>query len=208
AADPAGSQPRGHGEIRTPGPWVQPAPQRRAGRPGRLPAGSAGRIPRTPASQRRDPHGRPGRRAGPGDTVRPRVLGTLVQPVLRGTGSGSIAGGARRAGEATGRARRGDGRALPAAAAPSTDVRPAAVAWVLADPGLSLSSKLGLFASIAAVAAIWLRRPIAAWLLLALLPFSGVSISEGVGFLRWATVIVIGAWFLAVLLHEPAASLR
>jgi O-Antigen ligase len=58
------------------------------------------------------------------------------------------------------------------------------------------------------VVAICLYRPLAGILLLGLLPFSGVSITDGVGFLRWATVIVVGAWLLAVVLAEPVRVLR
>lgn len=83
-----------------------------------------------------------------------------------------------------------------------------AVAWLLATPWGSPTTKLGLLSIPVIVVAILLYRPIAGILLLGLLPFSGVSITEGVGFLRWATVIVVGAWLLAVLLAEPIRVLR
>ena len=41
-----------------------------------------------------------------------------------------------------------------------------------------------------------------------LLPFSGISIAEGVGLFKWTTVVVIGLWFLAVLLLESISVLR
>jgi len=83
-----------------------------------------------------------------------------------------------------------------------------AVSWLLANPTLSLSAKLGLLGSVVVVVAVWLHPPAAGLVLLGLLPFSGVSISEGAGFLRWVTVIVIAAWFLSIALVKPADSLR
>jgi O-antigen ligase len=74
-------------------------------------------------------------------------------------------------------------------------------AWI-STPG-SLMTKAGLLSLPIVTATILANRRAAAYLLLVLLPFTGVSVGEGVGFFRWTTIIALAVWLLAVLLLEP-----
>jgi O-antigen ligase len=72
----------------------------------------------------------------------------------------------------------------------------------------TFDTKVGLLMMPVIVIVVLLHRQAAGAILLFLLPFGAVAISEGVGLFRWATVIVVGIWILAVLLLEPVGLLK
>ena len=78
--------------------------------------------------------------------------------------------------------------------------------WISAQH--SLATTMALLTLPVVGVAVLLYRPAAGHVLLLLLPFSGISIAEGVGLFKWTTVVVIGLWFLAVLLLESISVLR